>query len=147
MYTTDSRGHAPKPDDPIYDDADADQIEALPETAWHREVDLAIVQSHARGECVSYIILPSTIYGEATEDLGKGEWRGKLMNRRSRQIPIACQLAIQRGQPGTVADGGNVWPHVHLDDLMDLYMIIFDLAKAGKGDSGREGYYNGENGQ
>ena len=147
VFTTDSRGNGPKDDDPIYDDADADLIESLPESAWHREVDLAIVQAHARGDIRSYIILPSTIYGEATGELGKGEWKGKLANRRSRQIPIACQLALQRGQPGTVKQGKNVWPEVHIDDLMDLYMIIFDLVVSGKGDTGRDGYYNAETGQ
>lgn len=69
------------------------------------------------------------------------------MNRQSRQIPIACQLALQRGQPGVVGEGKNVWPEVQLDDLLELYMILFDLAKEGKGDTGRDGYYVAENGQ
>lgn len=142
-----SGGSGPKLEDPIWDDNNSDQLEQLPKNAWHREVDLMIVEAHARGDCISYIILPSTIYGEATGELGKGKWKGKLMNRRSRQIPIACQLALQRGQPGVVGEGKNVWPQVHLDDLMDLYMIIFDLAKEGKGDVGRDGYYAAETGQ
>lgn len=69
------------------------------------------------------------------------------MNRHSQQMPAAIRAALRRGGvPGVYGEGRNVWPHVHIDDLMDLYTIVFDLAKDGKGDHGREGFYFGING-
>ena len=37
--------------DNIYDDANADQINALPDEAFHRNVDLAVVQADKDGKC------------------------------------------------------------------------------------------------
>lgn len=146
VIVVDSQGHAPKSTDPVYDDSDVEQLKSIPKDAPHREGDLQILEADKAGYLKAYFILPSTIYGEATKDLGKGQWKGKLMNTRSIQIPLAIRLALKRGQPGYVGEGKNVWPHVHLDDLMKLYDLVFELAKDGKGDHGENGYYFGENG-
>ncbi|KAG6868177.1 hypothetical protein C0993_006613 [Termitomyces sp. T159_Od127] len=114
--------------DTIYDDANPEQIGSLPVTQPHR----------------TYIILPSTIYGFATTkfaELG-------IQNNRSIQIPLLVKAALARGEGGTVGAGKNVWNDVHIDDLADLYLVLYDSIKknpTGTG-HGREGYYFGENG-
>lgn len=147
VLVVDSKGQAPTSSDPIYDDSNVSQLKSIPKDAPHREGDLQILEADAKGYLKAYLIFPSTIYGEATGDLGKGEWKGKLMNRRSIQIPLAIRLALKRGRPGVYGEGKNIWPHVHIDDLMKLYETVFDLAKDGKGDHGENGYYFAENGQ
>jgi nucleoside-diphosphate-sugar epimerase len=148
VLVVDARGKAPKSSDPIYDDSDVNQLRNIPDDAPHREGDLAILKADKEGYLKAYFIFPSTIYGEApTGDLGKGEWKGKLANRRSIQMPAAIRLAFKRGNPGVYGKGENVWPHVHIEDLMHLYNAVFELAKDGKGDHGENGYYFAENGQ
>lgn len=68
------------------------------------------------------------------------------MNRHSVQIPQMIKVSLKRGQAGTYNEGNNVWPHVHIDDIVQLFEVVFNNAKDGKGDHGREGYYIGENG-
>ena len=115
----------------IYDDADPDQIETLAPSQPHREVDLAIVKADKEGTCVycqsssnaindpqiigyvkTYIILPSTIYGLASNKLVD---RG-IQNPHSIQIPALIDASLSRGQGGMVGQGKNIWPNVHIDD-------------------------------
>lgn len=114
----------------IYHDNDVAQIESLPPTQIHRNVDLDVVKADTDGtwrfqdmgisaEVVvtvgyvrSYIILPSTIYGIATGklvDLG-------LQNPHSDQVPGLIRTGIARGQAGVVAEGKSIWNHVHIQE-------------------------------
>lgn len=73
----------------------------IPETNPHRPVDLAIVQADAAGICKSYIVLPSTIWGE-----GKGELYDKgIANSFSDQIPTLIRASLDRGQAGVFGKG------------------------------------------
>lgn len=147
VLVVDAKGEPPKASDPIYDDSNVEQLKTIPKDAPHREGDLQILEADKKGYLKAYFVFPSTIYGEATGELGKGKWKGNLMNRRSIQIPLAIRLALKRGKPGVYGQGKNIWPHVHIDDLMKLYDLVFEIAKDGKGDHGENGYYFGENGQ
>ena len=122
--------------DTIYNDKDADQIESLPPSNLHRNVDLEIMKADKQGSyvcwdisCLSceltnffrilligyvktYIVLPSTIYGIASGklvDLG-------IQNIHSQQIPALIKVSLARGQAGMVGEGKNIWPHVHIDE-------------------------------
>src|ERR1700685_4267582 len=105
--------------DTIYNDNDADQMESLPPSNLHRNVDLEIMQADKEGSYVpldincestdvlriisigyvkAYIVLPSTIYGIATGqlvDLG-------IQNIHSQQIPALIKVSLARGQAGMV---------------------------------------------
>jgi nucleoside-diphosphate-sugar epimerase len=131
--------------DTVYDDSDPDQIESLPASQLHRNVDLLIVDADKQGYVDTYIILPSTIYGLAKGplvDLG-------IQNPFSVQIPGLIKYNIKRGQSGVVGEGKNTWPHVSNEDIADLYITLYDAIKAGHPSAGhgREGYYFGENGE
>jgi nucleoside-diphosphate-sugar epimerase len=67
----------------------------------------------------TYIILPSTIYG-----LGSGPvFSAGLANPHSVQIPQLIKSGLARGRVGVIGKGENVWPHVHISDIADLYMV------------------------
>ena len=96
------------------------------------------------------IILPPLIYG-----IGTG-----LFNRTSIQIPLLIRAALKRGKAEMIGPGEATWDNVHIADLVDAYIILFDQLLAAYGPdarsdskpspyltTGREGYYFAENGR
>ncbi|KAG6820957.1 hypothetical protein H0H93_009193 [Arthromyces matolae] len=128
----------------IYNDDDPVQIETLPPTQYHRPMDLAIIDADKQGFVKTYIVLPSLIYGLATSklvDLG-------LQNQHSMQVPYLISVSLDRHQVGMVGQGKNLWPNVHIDDIANLYIVLYDAIRAGREiGHGREGIYFGENGE
>ncbi|KAI0070526.1 NAD-P-binding protein [Panus rudis PR-1116 ss-1] len=135
MHTTDT----------IYDDSNADQMNSLPPTALHRNVDLEVINADKDGYLHSYVILPSTIYGIAKNKLVDAG----VMNPHSIQIPIIIKASLDRKQAGVVGKGVAYWPDVHIDDVADLYIVLFDAITTNpeKVGHGYDGYYFGENGE
>ncbi|KAG5644376.1 hypothetical protein DXG03_008604 [Asterophora parasitica] len=126
----------------IYDDSDPYQIEALPPTQVHRLIDLAVIAADKdEGYVKTYIILPSLIYGIATGKLVDLE----VQNPYSILVPLLVAASLERGQGGVVGEGKNIWPNVHIDEIADLYLILYDSIHANKDiGHGREGIYFGE---
>ncbi|KAJ6505934.1 hypothetical protein DFH09DRAFT_943541 [Mycena vulgaris] len=131
----------------IYSDLDISQLETLSPDQPHRNVDLALVEADSKGYVKTYIILPSTIYGFASGPLVEAG----LQNWRSQQIPGLVDVSLQRGQGAMVGVGKNWWGNVHIEDVADLYLTIFDLlGKASPPPDfahGRAGFYFAENGE
>ncbi|CCM05824.1 uncharacterized protein FIBRA_08058 [Fibroporia radiculosa] len=129
----------------VYSDMNVDQIKSIPPTAPHRALDLAIVDADIQGYARTYIILPSIIYGIASGPLIDAG----ISNPFSMGIPIAVRIAFARGQVGMIGTGKNSWPNVHIDDLTDLYIGIFDAVMKDRESIGHgwEGFYFGENGE
>ncbi|KDQ57353.1 hypothetical protein JAAARDRAFT_293117 [Jaapia argillacea MUCL 33604] len=124
----------------IYSDANPIQIESLASTQPHREVDLSIVDAGIKGYLRSYIVLPSTVWGLASGPLVDM----KLQNPHSQQIPGMIKIGLARGQGATIGQGRNLWPNVEINELGDLYMLLFDAALSNPSvPHGREGYYFG----
>ncbi|KAF8555770.1 NAD(P)-binding protein [Imleria badia] len=129
--------------DTIWDDMNPDQLETLPDTQPHRNVDLLVLAADKQGYARTHIVLPSNIYDIATGplvDLG-------IQNPRSRQIPRLVGASIARERAGMVGLGLNKWPNVHIDDIGDLYMVLYDAIRDGRAGHGREGLYFGESGE
>ncbi|KAF8501570.1 hypothetical protein F5888DRAFT_1608771 [Russula emetica] len=130
--------------DVVYVDTNPEQLEALPPTALHRPVDLEVIAADEEGYVRTYIVLPPTIYGKATGklyDLG-------ISNPHSIQIPLAIRTALDRGQGGVVGEGKNIWSHVEINELADMYEILLDATFSDPNLAhGREGYYFAENGE
>lgn len=82
--------------DCVFDDETPSSIDALPDSAAHREIDLAIV--NARKELSSHakfaIMIPPVIYGVSTRE-----------KRLSIQLPTLVRYSIKHGYPGMVGDG------------------------------------------
>ncbi|PPQ95716.1 hypothetical protein CVT26_008359 [Gymnopilus dilepis] len=130
----------------IYDDSNPEQIESLPDTQLHRNVDLEILRADKEGYVKAHIILPSTIWG-----LGTGVLVDQgIQNRLSIQVPQLIRASLARGRAGMVGDGKNIWPDVNIDDVAELYVVLFNAIRKGDNHAcghGREGFYFGENGE
>lgn len=92
-----------------------------------RNIDLSVLGAAARG-VRSAVICPSLIYG-----VGAG------LNPHSVQIPFLVANARERGRVQIVGAGLNVWSNVHIDDVVDLYLLALAKAPAGA-------FYFAENG-
>ena len=109
------------------------------------------LQEYARSHIVntgyvrSYIILPSTIYGIVSNNLVAAG----IQNPHSIQIPLLIRASIDRGQGGVVGLGKNIWPNVDIDEVADLYIVLFDRIRADPEGTphGREGFYFGASGE
>ena len=148
VLVEDVRGH--KGSDTVYSDLNPDQINKLPDEQLHRNVDLFIIKSaDANPLLKTVIILPSLIYG-----VGTG-----LFNRSTIMFSLLLQIASTRQKVEVVGPGEATWNNVHIDDLLDAYIILLDQLLAAYGPNakpnaphspylttGREGYYFVENG-
>jgi nucleoside-diphosphate-sugar epimerase len=94
-------------------------FEPLPERMLRVAIDRAVLTG-ARKNIRSVVIRPSLIYG-----------RGHGLNPNSVQVPNLIALAKKHGVARHVGRGLNVWSHVHLDDLVDLYLLALAHAPAG----------------
>lgn len=83
----------------------------------------------ARNGVKAVVICPSLIYGT-----------GHGVHRESIQIPRLARLARKHGVARHVGRGENIWSNVHLDDLVDLYLLAVQKAPAGA-------FYYAENGE
>ncbi|KAJ9097233.1 hypothetical protein QFC21_004902 [Naganishia friedmannii] len=119
-------------------------IDSLSDTALHRNVDLMILEADVRADIRSFIILPSTIYGLNDCDLVANG----IGNNQSIQMPALIKASIDRKRPGMVGKGHNIWPNVHIRDVAELFLVVYDLALAGnKGNHGHQGYFFAESGE
>jgi len=98
--------------DKIWNDANADDLEMLPNNAPHRDVDLALIDGDRKGFIQAYLVAPSTIYGLATGRLVAAG----IANNRSIQIPSLIRAALDRRRGGMIGEGRNIWPNVHIND-------------------------------
>jgi nucleoside-diphosphate-sugar epimerase len=149
VLTEDVRGN--KGSDIVYSDLNPDQINGLPDEQLHRNVDLFIINSaDANPLLKTVIVLPSLIYG-----IGTG-----LFKRTTILFSILLQAALKRHKLEVVGLGEATWNNVHIGDVSDAYIILFDQLLAVYGPdakpdaqhspyltTGREGYYFVENGK
>jgi nucleoside-diphosphate-sugar epimerase len=84
-----------------------------------RDIDLQVLDAAGSG-VRSSVICPSLIYG-----LGKG------LNPHSVQLPFLAENARQLGVVQIVGVGRNAWSNVHIDDVVDLYVLCLAKAPAG----------------
>jgi nucleoside-diphosphate-sugar epimerase len=94
-------------------------FEPLPERMLRVAIDRTVLTAGRKG-IRSVVIRPSLIYG-----------RGHGLNPDSIQIPHLIALAKKHGIARHVGRGLNVWSHVHIDDVVDLYLRALEQAPAG----------------
>jgi nucleoside-diphosphate-sugar epimerase len=134
----------------VYSDLDPDKINSLPVEQPLHEIDLFIINASCANPLLkTAVVLPPLIYG-----IGTG-----LFNRTSIQLPYLIEAALERHQAGMIGVGEGTWNNVHIADLCDAYLIIFDQLLAAHGPdaksdiqsspyltTGRKGYYFIESG-
>jgi nucleoside-diphosphate-sugar epimerase len=128
----------------IYDDTDVAQLKSIPENAIHRNVDLEVLAADEEGYVRAYLVSPSLIFGPATGAI----FDAKLANPHSNFVHMYVKTAVDRGQPGMIGDGKNVWPVVHIRDTAELFAVLFDnILKNSDGPGhGWNGFYFADNG-
>ncbi|KAG6860706.1 hypothetical protein C0995_008291 [Termitomyces sp. Mi166 len=102
----------------VYDDEHVEDIQAIPADYVHRSCDTVISAAGAAGDIRSYIIMPPLIYGRGTGPF----------HRTSVQIPALIRSALKLKQACYYGKGLPWWNAVHVQDLIDLYLIILDDA-------------------
>jgi nucleoside-diphosphate-sugar epimerase len=93
-------------------------FDPLPERLMRVAIDRTVLAAARRG-VRSIVIRPSLIYG-----------RGHGLNPNSIQIPHLIELAKKHGVARHVGRGLNVWSHVHIDDVVALYLLTLKDAPA-----------------
>jgi nucleoside-diphosphate-sugar epimerase len=93
-----------------------------------RNIDLMVLGTSA-SDVRSIVICPSLVYG-----VGRG------LNPKSIQIPFLTENAQKQGVVQIVGAGLNTWSNIHIDDLVDLYVLALSKAPAGA-------FYFAENGE
>jgi nucleoside-diphosphate-sugar epimerase len=99
-----------------------------PEKQARRDIDLNVLRAAEHG-VRSSVICPSLVYG-----VGRG------LNQNSVQTPFLASNAREQGAVQIVGEGLNVWSNVHIEDLVDLYLLILEKAPGGS-------FYFAENGE
>lgn len=99
----------------IFSDSKPEQIDALPDSASHRLIDLAIIHARKRlgNTAKMFIMTPPLIYGANSEH-----------QRLSIQVPTMARFAIKHKYAGHVGKGKSVWSLVHVTDLSYGYMVL-----------------------
>jgi len=130
-------------DSPTWDDLDEGQMATIAPTQLHRPVDLELLHADDEGYIKSYIILPTTVWGIPTGALVDGgiqNWQNSMLN-------FLLSPSLARSQGGMVGEGRNAWNNVEVNELADLYMILYDAIMAKEETAhGGLGLYFAENG-
>jgi len=108
--------------DKIYSDLDPVDIDAtVPDTAPHREIDLAIIRARKEiGEQAKIVIvLPPLVYGI-----------GRRIPRMTIQLPTMTRFALKHGYVPVVGEGLSIRCNIHVQDLVRAYMVILHWLEA-----------------
>src|SRR2546421_9597666 len=90
-----------------------------PEKAGRVAIDQSVLAAATNG-LRSIVIRPTLIYG-----------RGIGVAATSIQLPKLIDAARKADIPRHVGRGLNIWSHVHIADVVDLYLLALDRAPAG----------------
>lgn len=123
----------------IFDDEKPEGIDALPDSAHHRTIDLAILRgAKTLGSAAKIaLMIPPVIYGVGSRD-----------NRLSIQCPVMVRYSIKHGYAGHVGKGLSTWNQIHVKDLARGYMRILHWLEATAAEEANANpYWFCENGQ
>lgn len=110
----------------IYDEDTPFVIHELKQA--RHNIDLAVLAA-AANQLRAIVVCPTMIYGQ-----------GRGLNPNSAQLPFLAANARAHGAVQLVGAGLNVWSNVHIDDVVDLYLLALAKAPAGS-------FYFAENGE
>ncbi|KAF5314916.1 hypothetical protein D9619_006947 [Psilocybe cf. subviscida] len=125
-----------------FSDLEVDRLNAIPETALHRHVDIPLIEADKEGYVKTYIVTPGTLFGYPTgpvKDAG-------IQNIHSIQLPWVIRPSIQRKQGAYFGKGLNKWSAADVNETAEIFILILDAIRSnapGVG-HGAEGYYFAE---
>ncbi|KAK5214174.1 hypothetical protein LTR41_000366 [Exophiala xenobiotica] len=123
----------------IYSDDKPEDIDALPDTASHRLIDLAILKARKElgTKAKLSIMIPPLIYGV-----------NQKYKRLSIQVPTLARFALKHGYAGQVGKGASIWSTVHVLDLARGYITLLHWLEQTPAEKVLENpYFFCENGQ
>ena len=99
----------------IYRDDAPGEIDAIPSTAMHRHVDIAIVEAAREfgDKAKVAIIIPPLVYG-----------LNAAHQRHTFALSSMVRFALKHGFVGHVGEGRNVWSVVHVKNLGRAFMTL-----------------------
>ncbi|PYI03977.1 NAD(P)-binding protein [Aspergillus sclerotiicarbonarius CBS 121057] len=137
---TDAQTYGTARDD-VFDDWDGVQrILNIPDHAFHRDVDKIVLDAAGAHSDVlrAAVICPTTVYG-----IGRGP-----CSQRSRQVYELARTTLVRGKAPYISPGQSYGCNVHIRDLTDLFLRVFQAAVKGeKRMWGPDAYFVVENGE
>ncbi|KAI0271295.1 hypothetical protein BC834DRAFT_858704 [Gloeopeniophorella convolvens] len=124
------------PNGRVWNDANPDDIRSITADRLHGPVDVAILQAGEARYIDTHIISPGGVIGEA---------RGAPVLAGSIFIKLLIQFLTQKQRVAYLGEGTNRFYMVELNDLVDLYLLVFArvLSGADKDKSAYERYYIG----
>jgi nucleoside-diphosphate-sugar epimerase len=90
-----------------------------PEKSTRVAIDTQVLAA-AKDSVRTVVIRPTLIYG-----------RGIGVPSASVQLPKLIDVARKHGVPRHVGRGLNIWGHVHINDVVDLFLLALEKAKPG----------------
>jgi nucleoside-diphosphate-sugar epimerase len=90
-----------------------------PEKSTRVAIDTQVLAA-AKDSVRTVVIRPTLIYG-----------RGIGVPSASVQLPKLIDVARKHGVPRHVGRGLNIWGHVHITDVVDLFLLALEKAKPG----------------
>ncbi|KAJ7764319.1 hypothetical protein B0H16DRAFT_1718256 [Mycena metata] len=123
----------------VYSDLDVAQIETLPATQPHRNVDLAIVEADNQGYTETYIVLPGLVLGTPHGILA----REGVQNPTNLAFAALIRASFKRGAAGLRGEGKNIIAVADVTEVADLVEILYDsvIANTAEVGHGRYGYH------
>ncbi|KAL0072021.1 hypothetical protein AAF712_000944 [Marasmius tenuissimus] len=143
----------------VYEDLDCAEIRAIPTSYVHRGTDDIVEKAADAGTIKGYVIMPPLIctsppiairnldlerlprphnFFSSADGRGTGPF-----SRTSVQIPALIRGTLKLKQAPYIGKGLGLWNGVHVQDLIDLYMVLLEDARSEnpKAPTGAEGYY------
>ncbi|KAJ6472918.1 hypothetical protein C8R47DRAFT_1053987 [Mycena vitilis] len=127
----------------VYKDTDLAALEALPDTASHRNVDLAIIAADVQGYINSYIFFPGLVFGTPRGVLAKAG----VQNGNNLGVTYILSAFFNRGAAGFVGEGKNIIALVDVNEIADLVELLYTAASSKHAAHGKQGYYFATSGE
>ncbi|KAG9098449.1 hypothetical protein FS749_003780 [Ceratobasidium sp. UAMH 11750] len=99
---------------PTWDDVNTAALKSIDIKAPHRIVDIEAIKAHDQDIADVYVLCPATIYG-----VGTGPVR-----RASMQIPKLVEIFLKTRRAEYVSKGTNIWSNIHVQDLVQVFLLI-----------------------
>ncbi|THH01272.1 hypothetical protein EW145_g6947 [Phellinidium pouzarii] len=97
-----------------------EEIRSLTPSMIHGQVDVPILKASEEGYVNSFIVCPSIVYGRGTGPV-------KTVTLFIRML-LESGTALPRKEMVYIAEGTNVNDLIHIDDLIEAYLLVFKLA-------------------
>ncbi|THH15266.1 hypothetical protein EW146_g5180 [Bondarzewia mesenterica] len=106
----------------VWNDNSEEDIQSITTSMLHGSVDVLVLLVGKEGYVNTYIVSPAAIVGPSLGPVGKASFF----------LKGTTHIVLSRKSAVYVGEGSNVFYVVHIDDVMNLYLRVFELAVAEK---------------